>query len=100
MGSLRGNSTFLKSYHSMGNVELNIFHYSLIARSQALRRYFLEHGSGKARCRISKILIESRTLPLCAAGSSDSSRPAFSFLRPALETMAQWLTRGERLEWG
>ena len=70
MGSLRGNSTFLKSYHSMGSVELNIPHYSLIARSQALRRYFLEHGSGKARCRISKILIESRTLPLCAAGSA------------------------------
>jgi hypothetical protein len=45
MGSLRGNSTFLKSYHSMGNVELNIPHYSLLARGQALRRRFVEHCS-------------------------------------------------------
>jgi hypothetical protein len=98
MGSLRVNSTFLKSYHSMGNVELNIPHYSVAARSQALRRYFLEHRS-----------LESAAPPLknpdrvpCPSTlrrwfrSLDSS-PAFSFLRSAVRTIANWLACGEQL---
>jgi len=71
--------------------------YSLVARSQALRRYFLEHES-----------LESAAPPLKDPNrvpdpstlrrwfhSLDSS-PAFSFLRPALRTIADWLTGGKQ----
>jgi hypothetical protein len=75
-------------------------HYSLIARSQALQRYFLDHGSWESAVPDLKdpdrIPAPSTLRRWCHR--LDSSRPAFSFLRPALETMAQWLTRGERLE--
>jgi hypothetical protein len=75
-------------------------HYSLIARSQALRRYFLDHGSWESAVPDLKdpdrIPAPSTLRRWCHR--LDSSRPAFSFLRPALETMAQWLTRGARLE--
>src|ERR1700682_6138213 len=102
MGSLRGNSTFLKSYHSMGNVELSIPHYSLIARSEALRRYFLKHCSWESAVPHLKdpdrVPDPSTLRRWCH--SLDSSRPAFSSLRPALEVVGQWLTRGERLECG
>lgn len=73
-------------------------HYSVVARSQALRRYFLEHRS-----------LESAAPPLknpdrvpCPSTlrrwfrSLDSS-PAFSFLRSAVRTIANWLARGEQL---
>ena len=77
-------------------------HYSLIVRSQALRQYFLEHGSCESAL---PHLKDPDRVPDPSTlrrwfHSLDSSRPAFSFLRPALETMAQWLTRGERLEYG
>jgi len=70
-------------------------HYSLIARSQALRRYFLEHGSWESAV---PHLQDPDRVPDPSTlrrwfHSLDSSRPAFSFLRPALETMAPWLTR-------
>ena len=75
-------------------------HYSLMARSQALRRYFLEQCSWESAV---PHLKDPDRVPDPSTlrrwfHSLDSSRPAFSFLRPALETMAQCLTRGERLE--
>ena len=77
-------------------------HYSLIARSRALRRYFLEHCSWESAVPPlqdpDRVPDPSTLRRWCR--SLDSSRPAFSFLRPALEVMAQWLTRGERLECG
>jgi hypothetical protein len=76
--------------------------YSLIARSQALRRYFLEQGSWEGAV---PTLKDPDRVPDPSTlrrwfHSLDSSRPAFSFLRPALELVGQWLTRGERLECG
>ena len=101
MGSLRGNSTFLKSYHLMGNVELNIPHYSLVARSQALRRRFVEHYSWESSAPTLKdpnrIADPSTLRRWCR--SLDSS-PAFSFLRRTLEAIEQWLARGEQLAHG
>ena len=76
--------------------------YSLIARSQALRRYFLEQGSWESavpHLKDSDRVPDPSTLRRWCH-SLDSSRPAFSFLRPALELVGQWLTRGERLECG
>src|SRR6266446_65747 len=71
-------------------------------RSQALRRYFLDHDSWESA--VPHLKDPDRVPDPCTLRrwfhSLDSSRPAFSFLRPALETMAQWLTRGERLECG
>ena len=73
-------------------------HYSLVARSQALRRYFLEHRS-----------LESAAPPLKDPDrvtdpstlrrwfhSLDPS-PAFFFLRSALRIIADWLACGEHL---
>jgi hypothetical protein len=76
--------------------------YSLLARSQALRRYFLEQGSWEGAV---PPLKDPDRVPDPSTlrrwfHSLDSSRPAFSFLRPALELVGQWLTRGERLECG
>ena len=74
-------------------------HYSLIARSEALRRYFLKHCSWESAV---PHLKDPDRVPDPSTlrrwfHSLDSSRPAFSFLRPALETVGQWLTRDERL---
>jgi hypothetical protein len=72
--------------------------YSLVARSEALRKRFVERCSW-----------ENATPPLKDPNrvpdpstlrrwfhNLDSSRPAFSFLRPVLQTLAQWLARGEQ----
>jgi hypothetical protein len=73
-------------------------HYSLLARSHALRRYFLEHRS-----------LESAAPPLKDPNRvTDPSTlrrwfrrldpsPAFSFLRSAVRIIADWLARGEQL---
>ncbi len=98
---LRGNSTFLKSYHSVGNVTHHISHYSLVARSQALRRRFREHRSWESAVPTLKdpnrVPDPSTLRRWCR--SLDSS-PAFSFLRRTLEAVEQWLDRGERLAYG
>jgi len=77
-------------------------HYSLIARSQGPRRYFLEHCSWESAAPPLKdpdrVPAPSTLRRWCQ--SLDCSRPAFSFLRPALEVVGQWLIRGERLECG
>ena len=76
--------------------------YSLIARSQALRRYFLDLGSWESAAPNLKDpdrVPDPSTLRRWFY-SLDSSRPAFSFLRPAVETVGQWLTRSEPIECG
>ena len=101
MGSLRGNSTFLKSYHSMRNVELNIPRYSLVARSAVLRPRFAEHRTWESAAPPLKNpdrLPDSSTLRRWCH-RLDSS-PAFSFLRRTLEIVEQWLDRGEQLVHG
>jgi hypothetical protein len=72
----------------------------LLARSQALRLYFLEQRS-----------LENAAPPLKDPDripdpstlrrwfrSLDSSQPAFSFLRRTLRVIADWLARGEQLQ--
>ena len=77
-------------------------HYSLIARSQALRRYFLEHKSLENAA--PSLKNPDRTADPSTLRrwfrSLDSSLPAFSFLRPTLRTIADWLARGEQLQCG
>jgi hypothetical protein len=73
-------------------------HYSLIARSEALRRYFIEGYSWEAAAPPVKD-------PNRVADSSslrrwfrdlDSSRPPFSFLRRTVGTVAEWI-RGRQI---
>ena len=77
-------------------------HYSLVARSQALRRYFLEHRSLE---NAAPSLKDPDRVPDPSTlhrwfRSLDSSQPAFSFLRPTLRAIADWLARGEQLQCG
>lgn len=81
--------------------------YSLVARSQALRRRFLEHRSWEGAAPTLKDpdrLPDPSTLRRWCH-SLDSS-PAFAFLRRTLEALEQWLDRDEpfthgslRLSW-
>jgi hypothetical protein len=71
-------------------------HYSFIARSQALRRYFLEGCSWEAAAPAVKDpdrLADPSTLRRWFR-SLDSSRPPFSFLRRTVLGVSQWLDRG------
>jgi hypothetical protein len=77
-------------------------HYSLIARSQALVRRFVEHRSWENAAPPLKDpdhLPDPSTLRRWCRGL-DSSRPAFSFLRHTLEAMEHWLDHGEQLVHG
>ena len=74
-------------------------HYSLIARSQALRRYFVEHCSWEAAVPLVKDpnrMADPSTLRRWFR-SLDSSRPPFSFLRRTMHAVSQWLSVGEIL---
>ena len=83
-------------------------HYSLVARSEALRRRFVEGRSWEDSAPPLKdpdrVPVPSTLRRWCR--SLDPSRPAFSFLRRALKTAAPWLECGEapvfgslRLSW-
>lgn len=77
-------------------------HYSLVTRSEVLRRRFVEHCSWESAAPPLKDpdrLPDSSTLRRWCR-SLDSSCPAFSSLRRTLETVEQWLERGEQLECG
>ena len=74
-------------------------HYSFIARSQALRLYFVESRSWEAAAPTTKD-------PDCVADPStlrrwfrnlDSSQPPFSFLRQTMLAITAWLSRTEIL---
>ena len=74
-------------------------HYSLIARSQALRRYFLEDCSWEEAAPTVKDpnrVADPSTLRRWFR-SLDFSQPKFSFLRPTMHAISQWLSRGESL---
>jgi hypothetical protein len=67
-------------------------HYSLVARSEALHRRFVEGCSWEDTAPALKdpdrVPAPSTLRRWCR--SLDSSRPAFSYLRRALKTLAQW----------
>jgi hypothetical protein len=72
-------------------------HYSLIARSQALRRYFLEDCSWEAAAPTVKDpdhVADPSTLRRWFR-SLDSSQPTFSFLRRTMHAISRWLSRRE-----
>ena len=75
-------------------------HYSFIARSQALQRYFLEHCSledsapaGKDPNRVADPSTLRRWFRCL-----DNSHPPFSFLRRTIHAVSQWLRDGEVLQ--
>jgi hypothetical protein len=72
-------------------------HYSLVARSQALRQRFVEHycwESAAPTLKDPNRVPDPSTLRRWCR-SLDSS-PAFCFLRRTLEAIEQWLARGEQ----
>lgn len=74
-------------------------HYSLIARSQALRRYFLEGCSWETAAppvRDPDRVADPSTLRRWFR-SLDSSQPPFSFLRRTMQAIGRWLQRTEVL---
>jgi hypothetical protein len=76
-------------------------HYSLVARSEALRRRFVEHCSWESAA---PPLKDPHRVPdpstlRCWCSRLDSS-PAFSSLRRMLEAVEQWLARDEQLAYG
>jgi hypothetical protein len=73
--------------------------YSLIARSQALRHYFLEDHSWEAaapKVKDPDRVADPSTLRRWFR-SLDSSQPAFSFLRRTMHAISQWLSGREPL---
>ncbi len=76
-------------------------HYSLIARSQALRRRFLEGCSVEAAPSVKDPhrVADPSTLRRWFR-RLDSSRPPFSFLRRTIEALSQWLHNGGTLHHG
>jgi hypothetical protein len=107
-GYSRNDSTFLKSYHSLGNVVRNISQYSLVARSEAMRRRFVEKRSWEDAA---PPLKDPNRIPAPSTlrrwcGSLDSSHSTFPRLCRAVQTVAQWLDHGDspvvgslRLSW-
>ncbi len=74
-------------------------HYSLIARSQALRRYFLLDYTWEAAAPAGKDpdrIADPSTVRRWFR-SLDSSRPPFSFLRDIMRDVNVWLSRAETL---
>ena len=74
-------------------------HYSLVARSQALKRYFLECGCWEAAAPSVKDpdrVADPSTLRRWFR-SLDSSQPPFSCLRQTMQAVSVWLSRSERL---
>jgi hypothetical protein len=77
-------------------------HYSLIARSAALWRYFVEGCSWQAAAPPMKDpdrLPDSRTLGRWFR-ALDSSRPPFSFLRRTIQALDQYIRSGQVLRHG
>ena len=74
-------------------------HYSLIARSQALRRYFVDCCGWEASAPMVKDpnrLADASTLRRWFR-VLDSSRPSFSFLRPTMRAVSEALDAGRHL---
>lgn len=97
-----------KTFTFLPPFSLPYTHYSLLARSQALRHYFVEHCSWESAA--PTVLDPSRVADPSTLRrwfrSLDCSQPPFSFLRKTLMAVGQWLARGEivrqdalRLSW-
>jgi len=97
-----------KTFTFLPSFSLPYTHYSLLARSEALRRYFLEH------CSYESAAPTVKNPDRIAAPSTlhrwfrnlDNSQPPFAFLRPTLARIQDSLQRGEvirhatlRLSW-
>ena len=84
--------TFLPAF------SLTYTHYSLVARSEALRRRFVEHCSWESAA---PTLKDPNRIPdpstLRRWCHSLDASPAFSFLRRTVQAIEQWLARGEQL---
>jgi hypothetical protein len=92
----RTTITFLPAF------SLPYSHYSLIARSEALRRYFVEACGWEAAApsvRDPHRVPDPSTLRRWFR-DLDSSHPAFSFLRPTMEAVNQWILGGQVLQHG
>jgi hypothetical protein len=77
-------------------------HYSLIARGEALRRYFIDHCSWEAAA---PPLKDPNRVPDPSTlrgwfRALDSSRPPFSFLRRTMTAIEQWIRGGQVLRHG
>jgi hypothetical protein len=74
-------------------------HYSLVARSDALRRYFVDGCGWEAAAPAVKDanrVADSSTIRRWFQ-ALDSSRPAFFFLRRTLQAVDQWIRNGQGL---
>ena len=83
-------------------VSLPYTHYSLIARSEALRRYFVEGYSWEAAAPPVKDphhVADSSTLRRWFQ-VLDSSQPPFSFLRHTVQAFDQWIQSGQVFRYG
>jgi hypothetical protein len=88
-----------KTFTFLPPFSLPYCHYSLIARSQALRRYFVEHCSWEAAAPTVKDperVADASTLRRWFR-SLDCSHPPFSFLRVAIHAVSIALGEGKRL---
>jgi hypothetical protein len=88
-----------KTFTILPQFSLPYSHYSLIARSQALRRYFLEGRSWESAAPAVKDpdrVADPSTLRRWFR-SLDSSRPPFSFLRDMMHAMSRSLSAAEAL---
>lgn len=87
-----------KTFTFLPPFSLPYTHYSLLARSQALRRYFLDHCSWEAAVPAVKDpdrLADPSTLRRWFAGLDSS--PWFAFLHQTVPAVSHWLARGEVL---
>jgi Domain of unknown function (DUF6431) len=85
-----------KTFTFLPPFSLPYTHYSLLARSQTLRRRFVEHCSWEKAVPALKSpdrVPDSSTLRRWSRGL-DPSQPAFSFLRRTLASFARWLGLG------
>jgi hypothetical protein len=88
-----------KTFTFLPPFSLPYSHYSLIARSQALQRYFVEGSGWEASAPAVKDpqrVADPATLRRWFQGL-DCSRPAFSFLRPVMHAVGRTLQAGESL---
>jgi len=96
IGVRRGRCTCHQTFTFLPPFSLPYTHYSLIARSQALRRRFVEGGSMQEAAPVVKDpqrVADPSTLRRWFR-RLDSSRPPFSFLRRTIQAVSQWLRGG------
>ena len=85
-----------KTFTFLPLLSLPYTHYSLLARCQALRRRFVEHGSWEEATPTLKDpnrVPDPSTLRRWSSGL-DGSQPAASFRRQTFARVARWLRRG------